>query len=54
MTDLENRVIDAQENYLVISPSDLYMICKNIVKIHGEDATHEIISEEVELFYNNY
>jgi hypothetical protein len=52
-TTLENKVIAEQENYLATSDSDLYMICKNIYKHHGEEATLEQIAEEVELFYNN-
>ena len=53
-TNFENRVLSAMEDYLQTSESDVYMICKNIFKHHGEEATDEQIAEEVELFYNNF
>jgi len=42
------------EDYLESHPNDLYMICKNIYKMHGEDARDSEIMQEVELFYNSF
>jgi hypothetical protein len=40
-------------NFLELTTSDLYAICKNICKQHGEQPLDEQIDEEIEIFYNN-
>jgi hypothetical protein len=50
-TNFENRVLEAMDGFLQGSCNDVYAICKNIIKYHGEEATDEQIAEEVELFY---
>ena len=52
-TELENKVIVSMAGYMKFTSSDLYVICKNIVNVYGEDPTHQEIEDEVELFYNN-
>ena len=54
MTALEGRVTLIMRDYLQTSESDLYAICKNIVKIHGEDPRDSEIMQEVEFFYNSF
>lgn len=55
MKEVERKVIIAMENadYMEFTPTDVYIICKNIINAHGENPSDEEIKEEVEIYYNN-